>query len=82
MKRQGTVLCLSWAHGRPLTMKVGGSTYYYIIKRHPDHFTMIRVLQSVKKLVFDRLAEVKGASKTSNSDSSAYMGYGRVRVAM
>ena len=28
--------------------------------------------QSVKKLVFDRLTEVKEADKTSNSHSSAY----------
>ena len=38
--------------------------------------------QSVKKLVFDRLAEAKGAAKTSNPHSSAYRWYGRVRIVM
>ena len=38
-------------------------------------------LQSVKKLVFDRLTEVEGAIKTSNSLPSAYRWYGRERVA-
>ena len=33
-----------------------------------------------KNLFFDRLTEVKGAVKTSNSHSSAYRWYGRVRV--
>ena len=37
-------------------------------------------LQSVKKLIFDRLTEVKEATKTSNSNPSAYRWYGRVRV--
>ena len=35
---------------------------------------MLRPLQLVKKLVFDKLAEVKRAVKTSNSRSSAYGG--------
>jgi len=37
-------------------------------------------LQPVEKLVFDRLAEVTKAVKTSNSHSSAYRWYGRVGV--
>ena len=31
-------------------------------------------LFSLSKILFDRLAEVKGADKTSNSELSAYMG--------
>ena len=31
-------------------------------------------LSSVKKLVFDRLTEVKGATKTNKPDLSAYIG--------
>ena len=37
-------------------------------------------VQSVKKLIFDRLTEVKGASKTNNSLPSAYRWYVRERV--
>ena len=44
-------------------------------------FRLERVaFQSVKKLIFDRLAEVKGASKTNNSLPSAYRWYVRERV--
>jgi hypothetical protein len=35
--------------------------------------------QSVKKVVFDRLPEVKEAAKTSKPDPSAYWWYVRVR---
>jgi len=38
-------------------------------------------LQLVKKLFFDKLAEVKGAAKTNKPNSSAYRWYGRVRFA-
>ena len=37
--------------------------------------------QSVKKVFFDRLAEVEGAAKTSKPDPSAYSWYVRVRFA-
>ena len=40
---------------------------------------MVRSFQSVKKLVFDRLAEVNKDGKTSNPDPSAYRWYVRVR---
>ena len=38
-----------------------------------------QTLQPVKKVVFDRLPEGKGAAKTSKPDPSAYRWYGRVR---
>ena len=38
---------------------------------HPVHRWS---LQSVKKVLFDRLAEVKEAPKTNKSNPSAYMG--------
>ena len=41
---------------------------------------MAHAISSVcKKLVFDRLAEVKGAVKTNKPDPSAYRWYDRVR---
>ena len=41
--------------------------------------TAARPSQPVKKVVFDRLPEGKGAAKTSKPDPSAYRWYGRVR---